>query len=68
LGSVLVCLGCVREQEFLVPFKGHRWTKNQIDMRQVNRRKSNVISYVKGIHTDTEIPETVRQDEVYMAF
>ena len=34
------------------------WTKNQIDPRQVNGRKSHLIVYVTGIHTDKEIPKT----------
>lgn len=29
-----------------------RWAKNQIDLRQINRRKSNLISNVGGIHTN----------------
>lgn len=33
------------------------WTKNQINMRKVNRRKSNLIVYTEGFHTDLEIPE-----------
>lgn len=35
--------------------------KNHIDIRQINRRTSNLISYVQRIHTDTEIPKTVKK-------
>lgn len=38
-------------------------TKNQIDMRQNKRRKSNLITYAWGTHTDFEIPKAVRQNE-----
>ena len=33
------------------------WTKNQIDMRQINRRISNLILYIQGSHTNMEIPK-----------
>ena len=61
--------GFVREQEFWSPIKGPcSWTKNQIDMRQINRgKKSNLIAYVRGIHTDMEISKTARQNKVCMS-
>ena len=31
------------------------WTKTQIDMRQINKRKSNLIAYVQGVHTDVAV-------------
>lgn len=34
------------------------WAKNHINMRQINRRKSSLISYIGGIHTNVEIPKT----------
>lgn len=37
-------------------------------MRQMNKRKSNLISYVQGIHADMEIPKTVWQNEIYLSF
>jgi len=30
----------------------------QIDMKQINRRKSNFIRYIWGFHIDKEIPKT----------
>ena len=45
-----------------------KWAKNHIDMRQINRRKSSLIVYEWGIHTDMELPKTIRQNEVYMSF
>ena len=51
------------------PLKGpSSWTKNQVDMRGLNRQKSNLIAYIQGIHTDMEIPKAVRQNEIYMSF
>lgn len=32
-------------------------TKNQVDMRQINSRKSDLIEYPWGIHTDLQIPK-----------
>lgn len=44
-------------------------TKNQIDMRQINGRKSNLIlTYVQETHIYREIPKAVRQNKVYMSF
>ena len=40
------------------------WTKNQIDMRQINKRKSHLTAYVQGVHTDM----AVRQKEVKMSW
>ena len=58
----------VGEQEFPVPFKGpSSWTENQIDMRQINRRKSNLILYMQGIHTDMDIPKTGKVRHTYMS-
>lgn len=37
--------------------------KNQIDMRKNKRRKSNLIAYAWGTHTDFEIPKAVRQNQ-----
>lgn len=31
------------------------WTKIQIDMRHINKRKPNLILYVWGIHMDIEL-------------
>ena len=42
------------------------WAKNQIDMKQINRRKSNLI-YLWGIHTDMEIAKTMRQHDAYIS-
>ncbi|XP_058990340.1 large ribosomal subunit protein eL22-like [Mustela lutreola] len=39
------------------------WTKNQIDRKQIHRRKSNFIVYVQGIRTDMGIPKTVRYQQ-----
>lgn len=35
-------------------------TENQISMRQINARRSNLVAYVQVIHTDMEIPKIVR--------
>lgn len=35
---------------------------------QINWRKSNVISCIQGIHTDSEILETVKQNKVPLSF
>ena len=43
-------------------------TKNQIDMRQINKRETNLILSIWRIHIDMEIPKTVRQNEVYVSF
>ena len=43
------------------------WTKNQIDVRQIKRRKLNLIAYLWRIYTDMEIPKTMRQHEAYMS-
>lgn len=53
------------EREFLSPSS---WTKNQIDLRQINKRKSNLLVYFWGLHTGIEILKTVRQVEVYLSF
>ena len=49
-----------------VPFQSP-FDKSQIDMRQINKRKPNLIAYIRGIHTGMEIPKAVRQNEVYMS-
>lgn len=38
-------------------------TENQIEMREIKRRKSNLIEYIWGIRIDMAIPKTVRQNE-----
>lgn len=51
----------LKEQKFLSPSRVlSSWTKNQIDMGQINGRKSNSIAYTQGIHPDMAIPKTVR--------
>ena len=42
------------------------WIKNHLDMRHINRRKSNLIAYLWGIHTDTEISKTLKQHDACM--
>lgn len=55
------------EEDLPLPYGPSRWTENQIDMRLVNRRKSNLI----GIHMENphrhRIPKTLRQQEAYMS-
>ena len=41
-------------------------TKNQIDMRQINKRKSYFVAYIWGTHTDMEIPETGKMRYIYV--
>lgn len=42
------------------PLKGSSsWTKDPKDTRQSNRKRSNLIVYVQGIHSDMKIPKTV---------
>ena len=36
------------------------WTENQIDMTQIDRRKSNLISYLWGIHTCKNLKTVIR--------
>ena len=33
-------------------------------MRRINKKKSNLIASIWGIHTDMGIPKTIRQNEV----
>ena len=33
-------------------------------MKQINRRKSNLIVYIQEIHTDTEIPKTGKMKDI----
>lgn len=42
-------------KNFLCPSRSFHWTKNQIDMRWINRIKSNLVLYI-WVHTD--IPKT----------
>ena len=42
--------------------------KNQVDTRPVNRRKSNLVAYLQGVHMDVEIPKAFRFNEVYVSF
>ena len=42
-------------------------TKNQSDVGQIDREKSNLILRMGNPHTHMEIPKTVRQNEVYMS-
>lgn len=43
------------------------WTKNQVDIRRINGRKSNIVVYIQGIHTDMEVPKTMKQYHSYMS-
>ena len=47
-------------KNFLYLLGPSRWTKNQIDLRQIKRKKSNLIAYVQGIHIDIKILKTFR--------
>lgn len=42
------------------------WTRNQIDMRPINRRKSSLLIPTQGIHTGMEILKTARQHDTYI--
>lgn len=63
-GKWLRVLGSKNVCPRLSPSSG---TENQIDMRQINKRRSNVLGYLRGIHTDMEILKTVRSDAVYLS-
>lgn len=55
----------IGEEDLLRPYGPSKL--KQIDMRQISRRKSNLISiYMRNPHRH-EIPQTVRQHEVYMS-
>ena len=57
----------VGEGKISSPLQGSGWPNNYIDVRQINRRKSSLILYIRGIYIKIEIPKMVRQDEAYTA-
>lgn len=58
---------CWEERIFFALQDSCSWTKNQVDMRQINGRKSNLIVCRQGIHIDVEVPKTVRQHDTFMS-
>ena len=51
----VVSMPLIREEEFPALQDPSSWTKNQIDVRQTNRRNKD---YVCGIHIYINIPKT----------
>ncbi|CAD7666804.1 unnamed protein product [Nyctereutes procyonoides] len=51
---------------YLRIYQKKMYIDSQIDIRQINKRKPNLIAYVCGINTDMEIPKAVKQNEVYI--
>lgn len=48
----LVYMNYIGDEEFPLPFIVLLAALRIIDMRQINSRKSNVVSYIKGLHAD----------------
>lgn len=53
----LVYVSYVRDKEFPLPFNVFSAALRIIDMRQINSRKSNVVSYIKTFPCRHEIPK-----------
>ena len=71
-------LGVEKKTKYVVSSQGARIpspfkrpssrAKNQIHTRQIKRRNPNVTADARGVRTDVEIPEAVRQNEVCISF
>lgn len=54
------CLTVGEEKFYICPSRFFGWSNNQINIKQINRRKTNLIRYVQGLHKN-EAQGQVRQ-------